>query len=156
MHCDTVLCMNIRPATATDYKTLFAFTNELLKLHVEIDTFYQQIESYDDWFAFISKQDMVFVAEDAREVVGAAIGQFIDKPKDRRHATSLLRNIYVVPAYRQKGVGRLLTTAFEAEAQSRGAAYCEIHVDVRNVQAIAFWDESGYETYQVRKRKRLV
>jgi ribosomal protein S18 acetylase RimI-like enzyme len=53
--------------------------------------------------------------------------------------------MYVRPAYRGRGLARLLLGALEAEARAAGIAELRLETGPRHVEALALYRSSGYE-----------
>jgi putative acetyltransferase len=56
-----------------------------------------------------------------------------------------LKRMYVRPAYRGRGLARLLLGALEAEACAAGIAELRLETGPRHVEALALYRSSGYE-----------
>ncbi|HEU5102741.1 MAG TPA: GNAT family N-acetyltransferase [Roseiflexaceae bacterium] len=66
-----------------------------------------------------------------------------------------LTELYVEPAYRQRGVGRALLARAEALAHERGAADLIIMTGVGNAAAQALYRAAGYDTYAVALNRKI-
>jgi putative acetyltransferase len=56
-----------------------------------------------------------------------------------------LKRMYLRPAYRGRGLSRLLLGALEAEARATGIAELRLETGPRHVEALALYRSSGYE-----------
>lgn len=60
-------------------------------------------------------------------------------------------NVAVDPAYRRRGIGRLLMDALQQEAQKQGAAFLSLEVRASNTAALDLYRGSGFQAVGVRK-----
>lgn len=67
----------------------------------------------------------------------------------------LLSNIYVAPAYRDRGVGTALLEAAEDALADRGAEVVILEVLSSNEAARRFYEERAYEPYRVSMRRSI-
>ena len=111
----------------------------------------------DAYFAeLLSRDDSgVFVA-DADRIVGVAFA-FLraapDQPMFHRQRWGVLDGLVVDPAWRRRGIGKLLTHAVEKWAIDMGAPWVELNVYEFNAGARQFYETLGYLPYQVKLRK---
>ena len=66
-----------------------------------------------------------------------------------------LSNIYVEPAYRERGIGTALLEAVEDELADRGVEVVILEVMAQNEAARRFYEQQGYETYRVAMKRDL-
>jgi ribosomal protein S18 acetylase RimI-like enzyme len=64
-----------------------------------------------------------------------------------------LSNIYVVPAHRRQGIGKLLNSALLDWFRNKGLDYVELYVDSRANDSVDSWTRMGYS--EVGKRMRI-
>jgi GNAT superfamily N-acetyltransferase len=67
------------------------------------------------------------------------------RPYDAPGRTAELKRMYVVPAARGKGVARTLLSALEAEAVNLGYVRIVLETGLRQQEAIALYESTGYE-----------
>ncbi|MGC1121823.1 MAG: GNAT family N-acetyltransferase [Candidatus Methanofastidiosia archaeon] len=82
--------------------------------------------------------DRIWVAEFSGEVVGMA-GLII---KDQE---AVIEPVVVSPEYRSRGIGRALVARAVQEAQTLGVSYVSVKPVARNVQALSFFHECGFQ-----------
>ena len=63
-----------------------------------------------------------------------------------------ISNIYVLPEYRRRGIGRSLVADALARLRIAGAQSIEMEVYTDNSPGQAFWDRMGFESYKQRRR----
>jgi len=66
-----------------------------------------------------------------------------------------LTELYVVPEFRRRGLGRALIAFAEQLAQARGAAGLIIMTGVGNAAAQALYRAAGYDTYAVALNRKV-
>jgi ribosomal protein S18 acetylase RimI-like enzyme len=102
--------------------------------------------------AGLSTKDMVFLtAEDAGRVVGS-VWLALNKP---RPAEAFIYYIEVAETERNKGYGRALLAAAEAEAAARGMRSLGLNVFGENATARRLYEAAGYETMSLQMKKEL-
>ncbi len=94
------------------------------------------------------------VAEARGEVVGCALWQLDLSPAGGCEGI-LLKDLYVQPAHRGRGLGRGLLAALAAEGCRRGLARLEWSVAQWNMPAIGFYEHLGARPTQDRTVYRL-
>lgn len=158
---DTVV---IRPAVAEDIEQIGALWEQLVDYHVLLD---QRLPGaianggrryarrlYDK---LTDEYAHILVAVDGATVVGYVIGMIVDLMPDlfEQDVSGFLADIFVLPAYRQQGVGRRLVTTLATWFQERGVQHYEWHVSAQNTDAIAFWRALGGESLMIRMRASI-
>jgi ribosomal protein S18 acetylase RimI-like enzyme len=129
---------NFDPTTRTDYSF-----SEQGKTY-----FTNNIESSDSF---------AVVAEVEGKVVGYLIGS-IKEPEDFRTITSIAEadNTFVEESYRGKGIGSAMYKEFENWCKERGVQKIRHTASAKNINAIAFYESSGSEKYNIVLEKDLL
>lgn len=155
---DTVV---IRPAVAEDIEQIGTLWEQLVDYHVLLDHRLPGSVSnggrryarrlYDK---LTDEYARILVAVDGETVVGYVIGMVVELMPDlfEQEASGFLADIFVLPVYRQRGVGRLLIATLADWFRGRGLLHYEWHVAANNTDAIAFWREIGGEPLMIRMR----
>lgn len=99
--------------------------------------------------------DGLLVARAGGRIVGFASVSLERGSLELEATRGLLSNVYVVPAYRGRGVGTALLEAAEAELADRGAEVVILEVMARNEAARRFYDRHGYDAYRVGMERSL-
>jgi N-acetylglutamate synthase-like GNAT family acetyltransferase len=103
--------------------------------------------AFDEHLAKVGAEN-IWVAEDEGRVVGLA-GLIPDVPE--------LEPVVVSKQHRGKGVGRLLAEAVISTARERGARQLQVRPVGRNVEAIRFFHELGFDIlFQVELGMNLI
>ena len=98
-----------------------------------------------------------FVAEVDREVVGYILGAVVDLHPDLfEHVESgYIADIFVDPAYRQRGIARQLLGAMTGWFTEQGVQHVEWQVAAANPEGVAFWEAVGGRPVMIRMRLPL-
>jgi len=84
-----------------------------------------------------------FVADDARKFVGFAVT--VEIPASLRLARFWqIRDLFVLPTHRRRGVGRALLGSVRAAAEASGVLRLAIQTEDQNDPALALYGSSGY------------
>jgi GNAT superfamily N-acetyltransferase len=104
------------------------------------------------------QQGRVWVAEDAGQVIGwgvFVIGQsevfVVEEQRNHGHIAEL----YVVEAFRGRGVGQAMIAACEAETRRLGLTHVTIGLLAANRRAADVYARAGYAPYAMELRKHL-
>ena len=76
---------------------------------------------------------------------GAAVGYALARFGDQGPTTVYVTDLWVDPAWRGQDVGRELLRRVAREGLERGSTHLLLDVDPRNREAIAFYDQLGFE-----------
>lgn len=98
------------------------------------------------------------VAEVSGEVIGYIMGVVVDLLPEmfEQERAGFLADIYVLPEYRGKGIGRGLVRTLADWFRSRGIEHMEWYVASANQSGIAFWQTMGGQNVMTRMRLTLV
>ena len=97
----------------------------------------------------------IFGAFDGQTLVGT-VGLHRESPRKLAHK-AVIWGVYVVPSFRQRGVGRLLLErALDHAATMPGLLQVTLGVNTENTAAIALYESLGFETFGVERGFMLV
>ncbi len=157
------MVVNIRNANKNDLDEIVEMWYTLATSHQEMMRGYELAEDCrEKWRNFVEdgldKEGMcTFVAERERDLVGflnvvirERMGIFEDA-----HLGMIL-DVFVKEEKRGEGVGTQLTKRAERWIKEKGINVAVLTVSPENERAVKFWEEAGYETYLLKKRKKLV
>jgi ribosomal protein S18 acetylase RimI-like enzyme len=110
-----------------------------------------------DWLAEVqaslaSDDVRTFVAEADGRIVGTARVEFAERPYFR---IADIRRVYVVPAWRRRGVASELMRVAEETAHQGGAKEVRLSVVAENAPALRLYEKLGYGHFAVRLAKRI-
>jgi ribosomal protein S18 acetylase RimI-like enzyme len=108
-------------------------------------TFAEEVKlSDEEWAARAAQwsgaQSATYLAMDAGLACGIASGYFDSEDPARAHLASM----WVAPAARRKGIGRMLVNAVIEWARGRGANSLQLIVTSNNERAIRFYQNLGF------------
>ncbi|WP_313641218.1 GNAT family N-acetyltransferase [Paenibacillus sp.] len=118
---------------------------DLLQTALSEECFENTIEPFSRQLSWDS--DLIVVAEDEDEIVGALIGTI-----EKNHGCYF--RIAVHPDYRRRGVGRSLVSAMESRFQARKVSDIYLAVDEHNSFALPLYEAMGYSENQIIKSVR--
>jgi GNAT superfamily N-acetyltransferase len=153
--------LTIRRAHLDDYAQAVPLLDSLDEMHrVRAPWMFKKPESpprSQSFFADLlgNSNSAVFVA-DAGPLVGIAHGVMRDAPDLSvffRQRYGVLDGLAVDPAWRRRGIGKLLTRAVETWALDLGAPWVELNVYEFNAEARNFYESQGYLPLSTKLRK---
>lgn len=102
-----------------------------------------------------SSDEMVYVAVVDGRVAGYARAAMREYPLLAKPRLAVVTELYVLPAYRGRGIGRLLIAEIMAEAGRRGAHAVAAEVPSRNMVALNIYREQGFREHMKTLIKEL-
>lgn len=156
--------MEIRKLTGSDY-------DQIIELYKELDDFHAQARP--DYFVYRSKDEIyprdAFIHNlahpgclelgvfDGEQIVGVANATlWKESGMIKGVKTVCLDNIYVLPAYRRRGIAAKLFTEVETWAKEQGAVRLDVYTWDFNKGAIAMYQTMGMTPQQHVFEKRLI
>lgn len=156
------MTLNIRKAKKEDLDEIVKMWYKLASTHQEMMRGYELArDCREKWRNFVKdgldKEGMcTFVAEKDNKIVGflnvvirERLGIFEDT-----HIGMIL-DVFVKEEKRDEGVGSQLTKRVEKWIKNKGVDIAVLTVSPKNERAVKFWEEMGYDTYLLKKRKEL-
>jgi len=122
-----------------------SLVTELLQTALSEECFEDTMEPFSRQLSWDS--DLIVVAEEQGEVVGALIGTI-----EQNHGCYF--RIAVHPDYTRRGIGRSLVTAMENRFQARKVSGIFVAVDEHNAAALPLYEAMGYDENQIFKSVR--
>jgi len=154
--------MEIRKATKKDLK-------DLIDLHINLIKYLKKIKpsryiinkkivekrrkKLMEWLK--KKEAIIYVAED-KKIVGYGMGEVIDYPpfiEGKKFGE--LDEVYVLPEYRGKGIGKKLTNKVIEFLKKKKVDTMEGYVDTKNKLALKTWKEMGFKENLIVITKKL-
>ncbi|MFP4000930.1 MAG: N-acetyltransferase family protein [Candidatus Natronoplasma sp.] len=156
------MSVGIRKAAKEDLDEIVEMWYRLASKHQEMMRGYELSDDCrDNWRNFVEKgldrEGMcTFVAGKNGDLVGflnvvirERLGIF-----EERHVGMIL-DVFVKEGKRDEGVGTDLTKRAEEWIKEKGVNIAVLTVSPENEKAVEFWEDSGYRTYLLKKRKEL-
>lgn len=94
--------------------------------------------------AFDEKQMFLYFAQIDNKIVGVS-GAMIDEFAKMRHR-ALVISIYVLPEYRNKGIGKVLLETLFDKLEKKGVQQVRLFVETQNEEAINLYKDLGFKT----------
>ncbi|PMP75379.1 MAG: GNAT family N-acetyltransferase [Aciduliprofundum sp.] len=92
----------------------------------------------------ISSEDrVVLIAEDNGKIVGAILGEIRDRLFYEPRREIRVRDIYILPHYRKKGLGKLLLEELEKRVKGKGVDIITVEFPNENLLAHKFYSALG-------------
>ena len=87
-------------------------------------------------------------------MIGYILGAVVDLHADLFEPvdSGFIADLFVDPAYRQRGIGRRLVETINDWFQEQGVRYTELQVAAANRAGVAFWESVGGQPITVRVR----
>lgn len=131
--------IRIRPAQYDDIPFIYSMVKELAAYEKEPDAVLSDITEY--YAAFESGLIQGHIAEMEREKVGMTV--FYRTFSTWKGVTLYLEDFYVIPEYRQHGIGQQLFDAFVETARQMGCRQTKWQVLDWNEPALRFYEKNG-------------
>jgi len=111
----------------------------------------------ETYFAdLLNREDSAVFVADAGDLVGVAFGLMRAAPEFPvfiQQRWGVLDGLVVDPAWRRRGIGRLLARSVESWALRLGAPWVEVNVYEVNADARRFYEELGYLPMSTKLRR---
>jgi GNAT superfamily N-acetyltransferase len=151
----------IRRASLDDYDGACRLMDALDALHRERLPFMFKVPSdqprSEAFFAdLVTREDSAVFVADAGQLVGVAVGLMRAAPESpmfTQQRWGVLDGLMVDPAWRRRGIGKLLARSVEVWALGLGAPWVEVNVYDVNAEARRFYEALGYVSLSARLRK---
>lgn len=155
--------MLIRMAKPEDLEQIVHLGKQLLELHAEWESDYYALEdNFNDSFAsWITEQTtnlskFLYLAEDNGKIVGFISGYLKTLyPWFKTKTVGHISFLYILPDYRRKKIGRLLTEKASDWFKSNNVKYVEVFADEKNTAAVNAWSSYGFGVFKRFLRRSL-
>ncbi len=133
----------IRRARAADLADLTALLQILFG--IEEDFSFDETRQRQGLMLMLeNEQGVVLVAENSGKVIGMCTGQLLISTAEGGPAV-LVEDVVVLPAWQDRGVGRLLMRSIADWAAGKKAARLQLLADRNNQAALSFYDKIGWQ-----------
>ncbi|HDK42917.1 MAG TPA: GNAT family N-acetyltransferase, partial [Desulfobacteraceae bacterium] len=133
----------IRQAQAADLADLTALLQVLFGMEEDF-SFDEARQRQGLMLMLENEQGVVLAAENSGKVVGMSTGQLLISTAEGGPAV-LVEEVVVLPAWQDRGVGRLLMRAIAEWAASKNAVRLQLLADRNNKAALSFYDKIGWQ-----------
>ncbi len=157
--------ITVRPVTPQDKDALARLWQALVDYHAQLD---ERLPRAIDGAAARYAERLVrrvqrgasaqaYVAEVAGQVVGYVLGSVLELHPDlfEQRRAGFIADLFVLPAYRRRGIARRLVRALNAWFVERGVRVVEWHVAAANAEGLRFWRALGGRPIMVQMRAPL-
>ena len=138
----------IRKATAADLDTLFEFERGIVTTERPFDDTLKEGEiHYYDLAAMIGADDVqLLVAQFGDQVVGSGYARIENVKNYLKHAQhAYLGFMYVKPAFRGKGVNKMILDSLKGWCMERKITEMRLEVYAENVAAVKAYEKAGFK-----------
>ncbi|MFW5927774.1 MAG: GNAT family N-acetyltransferase [Thermoplasmatota archaeon] len=156
------MTVSIRKAEKDDIPKLADLWYKLASMHEKIMVGYDLSEDPKKaWIDFIlnnfDKKSMItFIAEEGESIVGFVTVIIRNRPKIfKEPKVGMILDLIVDEDKRNRGIGSSLVDKSERWIRSKGVSVGVLTVAPENKNAVSFWEDKGYDTYLLKKRKEL-
>ena len=149
--------MLVRIATPEDAERVARLHNDLDLCHVSYHPLYRLKENASELsLSYIkdkiekstSGDGLVLVAQD-KEIVGYLMCSIKDqRPNAATRKIGHIEGVYVIPAYRRRGIAAVLIKEALKWLKERKVEYVDLNVDVQNAAAFAAYTAMGFKPHQ--------
>lgn len=153
---------NYRLASIRDIETILNLNNELCKYETEsgFDVYVKDwalSEQSRKYFLNLIKNSFVMIAEKESKIVGYLAGSINEYGAYSYYEgkTAELENMYIVPKYRNTGIGSELISKFENWCSENNAKRIMITSNISNKSAINFYKKNKYIDINLTLKKEL-
>lgn len=148
----------IRKANFDDLEQLYAFEQELISTERPFDpTLKPGLIHYYDLRAMINAPEvLLLVAELDNRIIGSGYGRLEKAKTYLKHPHhAYLGFMYVIPAYRGKGINQQIITALRSWAQAKNITELRLDVYFENLAAIKAYEKVGFTKHMIEMRLEI-
>lgn len=150
----------IRKATINDLNSIQELNNKLFEL--EFNNFDDTLKlgwpfekEGKEYFEYMIKDEMVFVAEVEGKIVGYLAGCICEQMSYITETFAELDNMCIDDEYRRFGIGTLLINEFKKYCKEKSIQNIKVTAFAKNSRAIQFYIKNGFEDYNVTLKYKL-
>ena len=157
--------ISVRPAALQDKNALAHLWQALVDYHTQLDERLPHATAgaatrYAERLVHRAQRGtftQAYVAEVAGQVVGYVLGSVLDLHPDlfEQRRAGFIADLFVLPAYRRRGIARRLVAALNAWFAEQGMRIVEWNVAAANVEGLRFWQALGGQPIMVQMRAPL-
>ncbi len=142
----------IRRAIEADVESLAVLIRRFYIFNEEFDPAMETVtdikeKALDVARARITSGDLILVASYEGKLIGYIYGSILENPLLARRRIGVLKELYVIPEERGRGVATALIEAAMTELSKIGVRYMAVEFPSRNVVAQKFYEKLGFRPY---------
>lgn len=142
--------ISVRLAEERDKEQIIDLMVRAKKLNEEFDPLLKLTSKLQDMVtryveeALTSSSSLLLVAEHGGRLVGVLKAEIIDRIFYDPPLEGIIRELYILPEYRRKGVGKMLVTEAFKILQERGAGLLTAEFPSLHKIAVEFYEKMGF------------
>jgi len=144
--------VTIRRATQADVESLAKLIARFYLFNEEFDPAMEAASDIKEKAlevarARVERSDLLLVATYEGRVIGYVYGVVAENPLLARRKIGVLRELYVIPEERGRGVATMLIEYAMRELSAKGVHYVAVEFPARNIVAKKFYEKLGFREY---------
>ena len=149
--------INIRKANYADLSVLFAFEQAIIEYERPFDpTLGDNINYYDLEKMLVSSEVELLVATHKGKIIGSGYARIMDAKVYLKHKKqSYLGFMYVLPAFRGRGINALLIEELKKWSLTQGVDEVRLDVYSQNSGAIKAYQKAGFSKNLIEMRQKI-
>lgn len=154
------MSVTIRRATIEDLEYIQELNYKLFELEynnfdpaLNMNWTFSQIG--ENYFRKSIENDTVWVAIDNNKVIGYLAGSIQNKPSYVTKSLAEIDNFYIEEEYRRQGIGKSLVEEFKRDCINKGIEEIKVTANAKNVNAKAFYQNNGFDDFEVTYKMKL-
>ena len=144
------LDIELRNARKEDIDSIIELVLRLKRLNEEFDPLLkvsnaarENIRQYIEE-AIDSQRNVLIVAEQAGKIIGALKADIVDRIFYEPPKEGIIRELYVMPEHRRKGLGQRMIEQAIKQLRERGAGLITAEFPAQHKIAVAFYEQLGF------------
>jgi ribosomal protein S18 acetylase RimI-like enzyme len=144
--------VTIRRATEADVESLAVLIRRFYAFNEEFDPAMEAAGDVRDKALEVARArvvggDLLLVAVHEGRLVGYVYGSIVENPLLARRRIGVLKELYVVPEERGRGIATTLIEEAMKELSKIGVHYIAVEFPTRNIVAQKFYEKLGFRPY---------
>jgi ribosomal protein S18 acetylase RimI-like enzyme len=144
--------VTIRRATEADVESLAVLIRRFYAFNEEFDPAMETAGDVRDKALEVARArvtggDLLLVAVHEGRLVGYVYGSIVENPLLARRRIGVLKELYVVPEERGRGIATTLIEEAMKELSKIGVHYIAVEFPTRNIVAQKFYEKLGFRPY---------
>ncbi len=147
----------IRTATLKDVEIIIQLWKEMMKYHSEMSPLFYLAEDSEKYYRMylvnsLNNPEVLYtVSENDGFPSGYARGSIVNRaPIFEKRRIGMINEIFVLPQFRNSGLGSELTKSLTKWFNTKGIEYIELEVAWENKAGIEFWKRLGFTNFKIK------